>query len=81
MATKKVYDACCREMRRRGCQDFRSGRYSPDLVGLFGEKLIANQREFERCSETEQRRHLYEDYVLRFLYLKDESYRGFPVKK
>lgn len=81
MATKKVYDACCREMRRRGCQDFRSGRYCPNLAGLFGKKLIVNQREFDCCSETEQRRHLNEDYVLRLLYLKDESYRGFPVKK
>lgn len=81
MATKKIYDQCCMAMRQHRCKDFQSGRYCPNLVRIFGEKLIADQREFERCSETEQRRHLYEDRVLRLLYLKDESYRGFPVKE
>lgn len=81
MARKAVYDACCREIQRRNLQTMSGCMRHPDLQNLFGEKLIVNQREFERFSETEKRRHLYEDHVLRFLYLKDESYRGFPVNK
>ena len=81
MATKMMYDLCCRAMRRHGLKEFHSGRYCPNLTGLFGEKLIVNKHEFSCCSETEQRRHLYEDRVLRVLYLEDKSYRGFPIKK
>ena len=81
MARKSVYDACCREIRKRGLQSMSGRMRRPNLRSLFGKKLIVNQREFERCSKGEQLRHLQEDDILRFLYLEDESYRGFPINK
>lgn len=81
MARKAIYDACCREVQRRGLHTISECMRRPNLKNLFGEKLIVNQREFERCSKGEQLRHLQEDDILRFLYLEDESYRGFPIKK
>ena len=81
MARKAIYDACCREIRRRGLQTMSGRMRRPNLRGLFGEKLVVNQREFESMSKGEQLRHLQEDDILRFLYLEDESYGSFPIKK
>ena len=81
MATKKMYDACCREIQRRGLQTMDGRMRRPDLRGLFGKKLVVNQREFEGMSKGEQLRHLQEDDILTFLYLEDKSYGGMTVKE
>lgn len=86
MATKRVYDACCRKIQMRGLHSLRNKRTSfriskPNMNKLFGEKLIVDDSQMACCSEAEKRRHLYEDRVLRFLYLEDQSYGCFPVKK
>lgn len=86
MATKKVYDACCRKLRLINLyslnQHGQSKRYlKPDLKKLFGEKLIIDDRQMQGCGKAEKRRHLYEDRILRFLYLENQSYNGFPVEK
>ena len=81
MATKKMYDACCREIQRRGLQTMRGRMRHPDLRSLFGKKLVVNQREFEGMSKGEQLRHLQEDDILTFLYLEDKSYGGMTVKE
>lgn len=81
MATKKIYDACCRRLRSilvNGIDGRRLLR--PEMRKLFGKKLIIDECEMERCSESEQRRHLDEDRVLRLLYLEDQSYAGFIVE-
>lgn len=51
------------------------------MQNLFGEKLIIDEFEMLRCGEAEKRRHLYEDKVLRFLYLENQSYMGFGIVK
>ena len=81
MATKKVYDACCREIRRRGLRTMGGRMRRPDLRSLFGKKLVVNQREFEGMSKGEQLRHLQEDEILSFLYLEDKSYGGMTIKE
>jgi hypothetical protein len=51
------------------------------MYKLFGEKLIVDESKLLRCGEVEKRRHLYEDKVLRLLYLENQSYVGFGVEK
>lgn len=76
MATKKVYDECCRVLRERplyriSCKDGCSYRiYRPDMRFLFGKIELVTEHEFMRCSESEKRRHLREDVVLRGTYLE-----------
>ena len=79
MATKAVYDECIRLNRARGLRDFRTGSYIPNLKALFGKKELIDKREFERCSEGEQRRHLGQDNVLRALYIECNSYPKSPI--
>lgn len=86
MATKKVYDACCRKLRSMTLYALNKHGESnrclkPNMKKLFGEKLIIDDRQMQGCSEAEKRRHLYEDRILRFLYLEDQSYNGFPIVK
>lgn len=86
MATKKVYDACCRKLQSTPLYSLNSKGNSmrllkPDMQNLFGEKLIIDEFEMLRCGEAEKRRHLYEDKVLRFLYLENQSYMDFGIVK
>lgn len=86
MATKKVYDACCRKLQSMSLSCINSRGESklllkPDMYKLFGEKLIVDESKLLRCGEVEKRRHLYEDKVLRLLYLENQSYVGFGVEK
>ena len=86
MATKKVYDACCRKLQSMSLSCINSRGESkrllkPDMQNLFGEKLIIDEFEMLRCDEAEKRRHLYEDKVLRLLYLENQSYMGFGIVK
>lgn len=61
MATKKVYDQCCAILQKYPHYTI-SVKHSPqrvlkpDMQWLFGKKLLVNQRQFRRCSESEQRR-------------------------
>lgn len=77
MATKKVYDECCRTMRRIGLRQLtKSGDrplHKPDLSLLFGRKELVCKKEFMACCESEQRRHLRQDNILRSLYIELES--------
>lgn len=74
MATKKVYDECCRMLRihpeyvatSRG----RRRAYKPNMKFLFGKKELISEVELLRCSESEKRRHLMEDHVLWCTYIK-----------
>ncbi len=74
MATKKVYDECCRILRKhleyrissRNCRRV----YKPDMKFLFGKKELVGEIEFLRCSECEKRRHLMEDDILRCTYVE-----------
>lgn len=79
MATKKVYDACCRRLQevrlcsissKCGIRQIRK----PDMRGLFGKKELVTEIEFERCSEREKSRHLREDYILGILYIELNPY-------
>lgn len=73
MATKKVYDECCRMLRKhpeykmtpRECRRV----YKPDMRFLFGKKDLVGPEKFRRLSESEKRRHRVEDYVLMMTYL------------
>lgn len=80
MATKKVYDACCRAMRKNRACGWK--HYSPNENGmleedrrppmkkLFGHKCLVTEAEFNRCGKREQSSHLFEDELLRQHYLK-----------
>ena len=86
MATKKVYDACCKQLQSMTfCSLSNKGGskrlLKPNLHKLFGKKAIVNDRQMLGCSKAEKRRHLYEDKVLRLLYLENQSYVGFGVVK
>lgn len=80
MATKKVYDACCRMIRRQAASGvilygYREDgkmerRMRPNMYGLFGHKCLVTESEFSRCSESEKRCHLFEDELLAVHYLK-----------
>lgn len=76
MATKKVYDACCRAMKqgRHLALSSTNGTLHrvvrPPLKELFGHKCLIGELEFMRCSEREKRRHLNEDSILRVMYLE-----------
>jgi hypothetical protein len=80
MATKSIYDKCTRINREINLRDIHTGSRKPNLKKLFGVKKLVNKYEFERCSESEKRRHLYEDKVLRSLYIENETYGKFFVK-
>ena len=76
MATKKLYDACCRAMTKGKPLVISSSNETlhivkrPPLKELFGRKCLVGKLEFERCSEREKRRHLNEDSILRMFYLE-----------
>lgn len=73
MATISVYNQCVRKNKERGVRNIRTGSFKPDLIGLFGEKILVNQFQLNRCSEAEKRRHLHQDRILRFLYIESNS--------
>ena len=81
MATKKVYDECVRRNRLIGNKSIPGDSYKPPMKMLFGEKLLVNKTEFECLGETEKERHLYEDRVLRLLYIEKKSYHELAIKK
>lgn len=69
MATKETYDLCIKVNKRRGRRGF-DGSFKPDLKALFGVKKLVDKGQLHRCSESEKRRHLWEDGVLRSLYIE-----------
>lgn len=69
MATKSIYDICIAYRRQIGEVNFHTGSYKPSMKKLFGRKKLVTKCEFERCSESEKRRHLYEDRTLIAFYL------------
>lgn len=84
MATKKVYDECCRCVQRIGlcCVTSKGSRKmrKPDMVFLFGKKELVTEQELMHSSEREQRRHFMEDRVLRSLYAELYSKVKLPIK-
>ena len=76
MATKKVYDACCRAMkkgRHMACSSTNPEFHRivrPPLKELFGHKCLVSETGFMRCCEREKRCHLNEDSILRVMYLE-----------
>lgn len=81
MATIEMYNECIATNKKKGLKDLHTGTHKPNLKRLFGVKELVNKRQFERCCETEQRRHLYQDRVLRLLYIKDNSDFEFTINK
>lgn len=85
MATKKVYDECCRILRRHPEYHLDSKNskrvYKPDMKFLFGKKELISEVEFLRCSESEKRRHLMEDHVLWSTYIKLYSHADKSVDR
>lgn len=79
MATKKVYDACCRKLQSITLYSLNSkGKtkrvLKPDMLHLFGKKELVSKIQFERGSKAEQARHLREDRILSILYIELDSY-------
>lgn len=79
MATKKVYDACCRKLQSMTLYSLTSKDGSkrllkPNMYKLFGKKELVTKIQFERSSKAEQARHLREDCVLRILYIELNPY-------
>lgn len=74
MATKKVYDACCRCIRQMNLHQIMGAdsrkMTKPAMSFLFGKTELVTEKELMRCSESEKRRHLMEDYVLRCTYIE-----------
>ena len=69
MATKKVYDRCCEFIRNQKIQSI-TGKSNKPALHLFGVVKLVDEAEFMRCSESEQRRHQWEDSVLLAMYAK-----------
>ena len=79
MATKKVYDACCRRLRSIPLCNLSSKSGSkrllkPDMHKLFGKKELVSKIQFERSCKAEQARHLREDRILSILYIELNPY-------
>lgn len=74
MATKKVYDACCRCIRKMDLHQIGGAgsmkMTKPAMSFLFGKTELVTEKELMRCGESEKRRHLMEDYVLRCTYIE-----------
>lgn len=85
MATKKVYDACCRAMRRMKMGKLTKGGSmpltKPDMLLLFGRKELVSEKQFMACSKSEQRRHLRQDDILRSLYIELEAAAKRSIKR
>lgn len=80
MATKKVYDECCQAMQKNRMLGWKHYSFNkkgelvedrrPPLRKLFRRKCLVTKSEFDRCSKSEKRRHLFEDELIRQHYLK-----------
>lgn len=85
MATKKVYDECCRAMCRmkleRITKDGGTPLTKPDMLLLFGRKKLVSEKQFMACSKSEQRRHLRQDDILRSLYIELEAAAKRSIKR
>lgn len=81
MATISVYNRCIQENIKYGVKEFHTGSYKPNLKGLFGVKKLVSKRQFDGCCESEKRRHLYEDSVIRLLYIKENFGRKESIKR
>lgn len=84
MATKKVYDACCRILRSKPFYALSGNGVSkrmlkPDMCRLFGKKELVSEIQFKRSGKTEQARHLREDRILSILYIELYAYGKNPV--
>lgn len=78
MATIKVYEESCRLIKKLGMKSLKKGKLvdknlDDELYLLFGKKELVSEKEFMRCSESEKRRHLCQDYYLRSSYIELES--------
>jgi len=72
MATKQIYDRCVKRNCELGRKDFYTGSFKPNMAKIFSRKrIIVDEFQFGCGSESDKRRHLYEDNVLRFLYLEN----------
>lgn len=78
MATIKVYNECCRVLRKIGNHKIVNGKcfpcYKPDMKWLFGKKELVSKVQFMNCSKSEQCRHLREDDILRGMYIELEAH-------
>lgn len=73
MATISIYNKCIACNKKNNRRDLHTGSVKPNLKKLFGVKNLVNQFQLKSCCEAEKRRHLYEDAVLRFLYIENNS--------
>lgn len=84
MATIKVYNECCRVMRKVGYHRIVNGEFipcfKPDMKILGFEKLVS-EIQLMSCSESEKRRHLHEDDILRCMYIELESHFDCPINR
>lgn len=71
MATIQLFNACTKRNRELNRKSFRTNSFDPDLISLFGVKELVDEIQLEGYSEVEKSRHLYEDAVLRFLYIEN----------
>lgn len=73
MATIQQYEACAARNKHleRTVDGSKRSTYYPVLDKLFGKKLLIDESELANCCESEKSRHLYEDSVLRFLYIEN----------
>lgn len=74
MATKKVYDECCRCIRQMSLHQITGAgnmrMTKPAMSFLFGKTELVTEKELMKCGEGEKRRHLMEDYILRCTYIE-----------
>lgn len=84
MATKKVYDACCRNIQKMDLHIVtKAGEIrirKPNMLFLFGKKELVTEKEFMYCSKREKRRHLMEDNILRSMYIELDSNMKFSIE-
>lgn len=78
MATLAVFTECVNGSKELGLRPTLSRK---SLSYLFGVVKLVSESEFMKSSEAEKNRHLFENRVLRALYIKDDpEFRG-PFKR
>ena len=72
MATKQMFDTCTQRNKELGRSNSPYKKlYAPKLKSIFGSWSLIDESEIQTCSEAEKNRHLYENRVLRFLYIEN----------
>ncbi|MGL4520822.1 MAG: hypothetical protein ACRCUJ_14435 [Phocaeicola sp.] len=86
MATRNTYNECCENLQKYPLYELTDNGetkrvYKPNLIWLFGKKLLIDECNLLNCSEGEKSRHLREDRLLRTLYIENHPHSQRVIEK